>query len=161
MLATRPSTRMSTSRTTTPTTLADYMDRVFENLRNEMFTGLAPWGELWTPGLEGRWMHALTDIEDKGTSYEVRANLPGVRKENIEVRLQGRCLQIEAKEMMEKQEKTRTYLSHERSYEGFCRTIDLPEDVISEKISANYRDGVLTVNVPKSNPAPERKISVS
>ena len=161
MLATRPTHRIATVRTAPPTNLAEYMDRVFDSLRNEMFTGLAPFGELWTGGLEGRWMNALTDLEDKGTSYEVRADLPGVRKENIEVRLQGRCLQIEARESAEKETKGRTYLSHERSYEGFCRTIDLPEDVLAEKISANYKDGVLTVNVPKTTPTPERKISVS
>ncbi len=161
MLATRPTHRLSTVRAPPATSLTDYMDRVFENLRSEMFTGLAPWGELWAPGFEGRWLNALTDIEDKGNTYEVRANLPGIRKENIEVKLQGRCLTLEAKEAAEKEEKGKNYLSRERSYEGFCRTIDLPEDVLSERISANYRDGVLTVNVPKSSPTPERRISVS
>lgn len=161
MLATRPTSRPPAVHATPTTNLAEYMDRLFENMRNEMFSGLSPWGGLWAPGLEGRWLNALTDVEDKGTSYEIRANLPGIRKDNIEVKLQGHCLTIEASGTAEKEEKGKNYLSHERTYEGFCRSVELPEDVLSEKISANYRDGVLTVVVPKTNPAPERRISVA
>ncbi len=152
---------LATVRTTPTSGLAEYLDRVFDNLRSDMLTEFAPWGEMWTPGLEGRWINALTDVEDRGGTYEIRTNLPGIRKENIEVKVQGRCLEVEAKESMEKEEKGRNFLSHERSYEGFCRTIDLPEDVVAEKISAQFRDGVLTVSLPKAHPEPERKITVS
>lgn len=141
--------------------MAEYMDRLFETFRNEMMTGLLPGSFLWETGGPGRWMSALTDIEDKGSSYEIRANLPGIRKENIEVRVRGNTLELEAKAAMETEEKGKSYIFHERSYEGFHRTLDLPEGVLPEKVVANYRDGVLTVTVPKSNPAPERKITVS
>jgi HSP20 family protein len=161
MAAPRPIRALSTRPARPAANLDEYLDQLLGASRSALFPRLSPWTELWSPDLEGRWLGALADIEDKGSSYEVRANLPGVRKENIEVRLQGRCLRLEAKVATEKEEKRKNYLSHERSYEGFVRTIDLPEDVESEKIAASYRDGVLTVNLPKSHPEPERKVSVS
>ncbi len=161
MLANPPKRTVTTLRTTAPTSMGEYMDRVFETFRNEMLTGLLPRGALWEFGPEGRWMNALTDVEDRGGSYEVRADLPGVRKEDIDLRIQGRCLTIEAKETASKEEKGKNFVSRERSYEGFCRTLDLPEDVIGEKISARYENGVLTLNLPKSHPEPEKKIPVS
>ncbi|MCL4324521.1 MAG: Hsp20/alpha crystallin family protein [Candidatus Thermoplasmatota archaeon] len=160
MQSKHPNPRPATVQTTRTTGLAEYLDRAFNELRNEMLTEFAPWGEHWSPGLEGRWITALTDVEDKGDSYEIRTNLPGVHKEDIEVKIQGHCLQLEAKQAAEREEKGRNYLTHERSYEGFFRSIDLPEDVLPEKVSAWYRDGVLVVSVPKSHPEPEKMIRV-
>jgi HSP20 family protein len=140
--------------------ISNYLDQLFDNFRREMQTGFPSF--LPFPGVNTfePWFPALADVEDKGTTYEVRANLPGLRKENIDVRMQGRTLHIEATESGAKEQKGKNYLYRERSYQGFNRTIELPEDVMTEKVSAKYQDGVLTLEIPKSHPEAEKHISV-
>lgn len=140
---------------------SNYLDQLFENFRQEILTGLPSAFTLTgTRALES-WFPALADVEDKGNAYEIRANLPGLRRENIDIRLHGRTVRIDAKESTEKEQKGKTYLYHERSYQGFNRSIELPEEVVSEKASARYQDGVLTLEIPKANPEPEKHVSVS
>ncbi|MCW6167260.1 MAG: Hsp20 family protein [Thermoplasmatales archaeon] len=131
------------------------LDRALENLKSEVLFEF-PRYDLFESGPQGRWLVAPTDVVDKGDLYEVRADLPGVRKENIEVSLVGQTLQVEGKEMQEKEEKGKNYVTRERAYAGFSRSVLLPEDVVSDKISAKYEDGV-----PKAHPEPTRKIPVA
>jgi HSP20 family protein len=147
-------------RTTTPTPLTEYLDQVFDNLRQEMLTVGLPGSSLWESGFSNGLVLAPTDIEDRPSSYLVRANLPGLRKENVEVQVQGHTLRIEGKEAEEKEEKSRSYLRRERTYRGFVRTFDLPEDVVADKISAKYQDGVLSIEIPKAHPEPSKRIPV-
>jgi HSP20 family protein len=164
MLATIPKRTASLTRPPRNADLFQYMDRVFDNLRREMLTGayplstLPPFSEIEIG--ESR-LPALADIEDRGTGYEVRANLPGVRKDNLNMLMHGHTLRIDAKERAEKEEKSKNYLCRERTYQGFERTIELPEDVVPDQITARYEDGVLTLTVPKAHPEPEKKIPVS
>jgi HSP20 family protein len=138
----------------------EYVDRALENLRDEVLFEFPRYG-LLEGGPGSRWLVAPTDVVDRGNLYEVRADLPGVRKENIEVSPVGRTLQVEGKGMQEKEEKGKNYVTRERAYGGFSRSVLLPEDVVSDKISAKYKDGVLTVTVPKDHPEPARKIPVA
>jgi HSP20 family protein len=145
-----------------PTTdLSSYFDQMFENFRREMLTGFPSTFSLSGGKAFLPWFPALADVEDKGKAYEVRANLPGLSKDNIDIRLQGRTLHIEAKESAEKEQKGKNYLYQERFYQGFNRTIELPEDVVADKISARYKDGVLELDIPKAHPELEKHISVS
>ncbi len=153
-----PQRQLAIPRTTT--SLEKYVDRALENLRSEVLFEF-PRYDLFESEPQGRWLVAPTDIVDQGDLYEVRADLPGVRKENVEVSLVGRTLQVEGKEMREKEEKGKNYVTRERAYGGFSRSVLLPEDVVSDKISAKYEDGVLTVTVPKAHPEPTRKIPVA
>lgn len=153
-----PPRQLAIPRTTT--SLEEYLDRALENLKSEVLFEF-PRYDLFESGPQGRWLVAPTDVVDKGDLYEVRADLPGVRKENIEVSLVGQTLQVEGKEMQEKEEKGKNYVTRERAYAGFSRSVLLPEDVVSDKISAKYEDGVLTVTVPKAHPEPTRKIPVA
>ncbi|MDE1879361.1 MAG: Hsp20/alpha crystallin family protein [Euryarchaeota archaeon] len=155
-----PTTTTTTLRTTPVRGLSNYMDQLFENFREEMMTGLLPRSTLFEGWPSGRWFPALLDVEDKGSTYEIRTDLPGARKDEIEVKVSGHSLQIQAQQTHELSEEGKNYLCHERTYGGFERTVDLPEDVVPEKISAQYKDGVLMVSVPKAHPVPERKIPV-
>jgi HSP20 family protein len=160
MLAAKAKPRVPTVRAA-PTTMADYMDRMFENLRQEMLAGFSTLPVSFGRAGTERWLPALTDVEDKGNLYEVRTDLPGVKKENIDVRVRGPYIQIEAKESSEKDRQGKSFLSRERTYEGFSRLLDLPEDVLAEKVAARYEDGVLTLTLPKAHPEPEKKVSVT
>jgi HSP20 family protein len=160
MPARKPKPTEMAMRPTPKADLSNYLDQLFENFRQEMLTGFPSVFPISGARAFEPWFPALADLEDKGTAYEVRTNLPGLHKENIDIRMRGRTLHIDAKESGEKEQKGRNYLYQERSYQGFNRTIELPEDVMSEKISAKYQDGVLTLEIPKAHPETEKQIQV-
>ncbi|MFB6094374.1 MAG: Hsp20/alpha crystallin family protein [Halanaeroarchaeum sp.] len=91
------------------------------------------------------------DVEDRTDEYVVTADLPGVTKEDIDVELADQTLRIEA----EREEETETgdegrYVRRERSRESTSRSISLPEAVEEEGVSARFKNGVLTVTLPKA-----------
>ena len=147
------------------TDLWTQMDRIFDDLRDELFgtfgptparrggRGADPWASPYLP--------ALTDVEDTGTAYELHANVPGIPKERIDVRVHGNIVQIRAESETTQRENERTFVRRERVYRGFQRVFHLPEPVVGEKVEAKYQDGVLTVTVPKAHPLAERKVPVS
>ncbi len=138
-----------------------HFDSLFDDLHGQLFF---PFGQVFTGESGGQgFLPALTDIEDKGKHYEVRTELPGVPKEKIDVRVSGNTLVIHAESdtETETESKEKNYVRRERTYQGFHRSFELPENVLSDKVEARYQDGVLAVTVPKANPVSERKVSVS
>ena len=94
-----------------------------------------------------------TDIKDKGDHYELEADLPGVKKEDIAVDIDGDRMTISAHRSAETEEKddNSQYLRRERSYGSFSRSFDI-SNIKSEEISGAYHDGVLTLTLPKKSP---------
>jgi HSP20 family protein len=142
------------------TPLAEYFDRMFDEFHRELRAVGGPDLARWGPPSWGGWLRAMADVEDTGPAFEVRANLPGMSKDQIDVRLRGRTLRIEAHRTSESERNRRQFVSRERSYEGFSRTVELPEEVVADQMAANYVDGVLTVTVPKAHPVPEHRVVV-
>jgi HSP20 family protein len=102
-----------------------------------------------------------TDIADLGTSYEVRADLPGFSKEKIEVRVRGRVLELKAEQVAASEERNgKQYLRQERSIRSVERAFELPEPVVADQVKARYENGVLTVSIPKAHPAADQKVAV-
>ncbi|MBI4352813.1 MAG: Hsp20/alpha crystallin family protein [Candidatus Omnitrophica bacterium] len=126
--------------------------------------GLPTWGEEGEE--EGRMPYAptmaATDIEETDKEIIVKMDLPGIRKDNINVTVENNeVLRISGSRETEKEEKKETqdsrYHRHERQYGGFERTIKLPASVRDDATQAKYENGVLTIRVPK---APESKKKV-
>ncbi len=150
-----PRTRSPAPTTTFEDTFSQ-MDRLFDQIRGDLF------GTLWTtPNTSRSLLPALTDVEDKGNAYHIQMDLPRIPKEKIDIRLNGSLLTVDAQNESPKETEDPTYLRRERSYVGFHRAFELPEPVLSDKVDASYRDGVLDLTVPKARPATEQKISVS
>jgi len=100
------------------------------------------------------------DVKETADSYVFTADMPGIRKEDLDIQLAGNRLTISGKRESESsQEEGRVY-SQERSYGTFSRSFTLPEEVESAKVVAELRDGVLHLMVPKSPEVRPRKISV-
>jgi HSP20 family protein len=136
------------------------LDRMFDRLRQPFISDWAPLTV--APGTRVAFAPAALDIEDKGDSYEIRADLPGFPKESIDVRVQGSHVQVHAEQSTASEQKEGgTYLRRERSYRGFDRAFELPEPVASDKVSASYKDGVLNLSIPKAHPVAEKKITVA
>lgn len=125
--------------------------RVFKTQMDDLFND---WSALPLPSLAGQGMLSLrVDISETPSEVTVKADLPGVEQKNIDITVSGDQLTIKAEKKSEaeekKDEKGRIYHRVERSYGAFQRTMTLPFDVDPAKVSANFKDGVLTVAVPK------------
>lgn len=94
-----------------------------------------------------------TDIKDAGDHFELEADLPGFRKEDIHIDLDGSYMTITAERHAEHEEKDKAgnYVRRERSYGSFTRSFDIT-GIQSENIEASYADGVLKLNLPKKAP---------
>jgi HSP20 family protein len=100
------------------------------------------------------------DVQENAENYVFTADMPGIRKEDLDIQLAGNHLTISGKRESETvHEDTQTY-SQERSFGTFSRSFSLPEEVESGKVAAELKDGVLTLKVPKSPEVRPRKINV-
>ena len=102
----------------------------------------------------------MVDIVEDEKNYIIKAELPEVKKEDVDVRVQNGVLTITGERKAEKEEKNRKYHRVERSYGSFARSFALPANVEADKVSAAYKDGLLTVSVAKSEKAQPKQIEV-
>jgi HSP20 family protein len=110
-----------------------------------------------TAGTE--WM-PIMDVIENGGEYIVRLEAPGIHKENLDINLVGELLTITGKREIAPEVEGEGYLVRERVYGKFARTIRLPVPVAEKKVTAEYRDGVLVVHLPKAEPAPATKVLI-
>ena len=89
-----------------------------------------------------------TDVIDHGDSFELDADLPGFRKEDISLSIENDCLTISAERKLEKGDKAPNFVKRERFYGSFSRSFDL-KGIDVDKITAAYTDGVLKLTLPK------------
>jgi len=110
-----------------------------------------------TPALKMR-----VDVSEKDNAYEVKADIPGVKKEDINVRIDGNVVQIDAEVNREKESKDKSgkVLRSERYWGNISRTFSLAQDVDDTKVVATYTDGVLTLELPKKASPESKKIAV-
>lgn len=102
------------------------------------------------------------EVRDKDDEYDIRAELPGVKKDDLDIRLNDGYLTITATKSEEKNEEEKMYKKSEFSYGEFSRTIQLPQEVDADKIDAKLDNGVLKIVAPKLAKAKEtvKKINV-
>ena len=105
----------------------------------------------WTP---------LVDIIEDNNEYLVKAELPELKKEEVKVNVENGQLTISGERKSEKEEKGKKFHRIERSYGSFLRSFTLPESVNADKVSAEFKDGVLSVHLPKDEKAKPKSIEV-
>jgi len=139
------------------------MDRLFD----EFSGGLMAFPtRLGLPDVETFWRTARNlepamDFVETPENYRLTAELPGMDETNIEVKISHRNLIISGEKREEKEEKKPNFYLAERRYGSFQRSIPLPEGTPAEKIAATFKNGVLTVTLPKSEDAKkEKKIDI-
>ncbi|MGX8702106.1 Hsp20/alpha crystallin family protein [Caproiciproducens sp.] len=89
-----------------------------------------------------------TDVIDQGGKYLLKAELPGFKKEDIKIDIEGDRLTVSAEHKDETEEKKDNYIRRERKYGSFSRSFDI-SDVKANEISAEYKDGILELSMPK------------
>jgi HSP20 family protein len=102
----------------------------------------------------------LVDITEDDKEYLVKAELPELKKEEVKVKVENGELTISGERKLEKEEKGRKFHRIERSYGSFLRSFTLPENVSADKVSAEFKDGLLTVRLPKDEAAKPKAVEV-
>jgi HSP20 family protein len=100
------------------------------------------------------------DVKETDKAYTVHAEVPGVKKEDIEVSIDGNLVSIRAEVKREKEEKGETMLRTERYYGSVARSFTLATDVDEKAASAKYTDGVLELTLPKKAGSTSRRLPV-
>ena len=127
-----------------------------EMLRWDPFREMAP----IFPQLERAWMPSF-EVRENKDGYVFIADLPGVKKDDLEVSLTGYRLQISGKRDEEKEAKGDTFYTYERAYGSFSRAFTLPDTADVAHVRSELKDGVLTLVVPKKPEAQAKKIPIA
>ena len=130
--------------------MQDRMNRLFGNvyLRDE------------DTGLRGAWVPAVDIFETEGHDLVVRAELPGMSREDIEVTVENNTLLLRGEKKFDPEVKEENYRRIERTYGTFHRSFTLPNTVDTGRVAADFKNGVLTVKLPFREEAKPRSINV-
>ena len=132
------------------TTLQTEMDRLFNTLATRPDRELSREAALFPP----------VDVTETDDEYVLRAEVPGMRQEDIRVSLVENVLTLKGEKKFEKEEKKTSFHHQERVYGSFERSFTLGTPVQSEKIRAQYRNGILEVHLPKTEAVKPREIRI-
>jgi HSP20 family protein len=124
--------------------------RFFEEALNDLIQ--EPSGRPWTPSV---------DIFETENELVVKADLPEVKSEDIAINLENGILALKGERKFEHKEDKAGYHRLERGYGSFARNFSIPETVDAEKVAAAFKDGVLTITLPKKEIAKPRSIKVN
>jgi HSP20 family protein len=125
-------------------------------MRWDPFREMSP---IWNRGTGDMFVPAF-EVRENQSAILVRADLPGVKAEDLEVTLTGNRLQISGRREAEQASESDTVYTLERSYGTFARAFTLPESVDANQISTDLKDGVLTVVLPKKPEAQPKRIAI-
>ena len=134
----------------------DEMERLFEDIFGRPFFPIAwrraPARRAWSPPLEAY---------EKEEEYVVKVELPGMKKEEIEVSVMEDTLTIKGERRVEEEVKEENYYLCERCYGSFERSITLPSSVDMAKVKASYENGILEIKLPKVPEVKPRKVEIA
>ncbi|HGE71410.1 TPA: Hsp20/alpha crystallin family protein [Candidatus Poribacteria bacterium] len=133
--------------------IRDEMDRLFDEFFNFV---PARRREL----LEGEWLPNI-DVAETDDNVIVTAELPGVKQDDVSISVLNDVLTLKGEKKEEKEIKRENYHRIERSYGSFQRSVSLPTGVQADKAKATYKDGVLTVTIPKAESAKPKSIKIN
>jgi len=157
-LAVKPSENKGEITSMRPFDLWSEMDRMFDNFRTDFDELFWPWGQRNYPST------ALTqrrtppmDVADLGDRYEMHLEMPGIPKDNINIEVTQNTVEISAQYEESKEEKDKNWLRRERSSTQFYRTLELPEELKTDNIDAELKEGILILKLPKAKSKPGDK----
>jgi HSP20 family protein len=157
----KPQKKPSVLAPTAPSDLYRTFDDTFERFRNDFEDLLFPstWASTFSLMPETR-VPAM-DLEDRGKDFLLKAEMPGFKKENIEIDVQDNSVVITGEAGWKYDRKEHEYLCKERACKTFYRTVDLPEEIKVDEVTANLTEGVLEITLPKKMPKQKRKVKVT
>jgi HSP20 family protein len=135
-------------------------DEMFESFRSDFEDLLfpSPWTRVYPMMAETR--VPLVDLEDRGTDFILKAEMPGFKKEDIEIDVQEDSVEVTGNVGWKYDKKAKDYICKERACETFYRSVQLPEEIKTDEVKAILTDGVLEVVLPKKAPKKTRKVQI-
>jgi HSP20 family protein len=132
--------------------LQERMNRVFEDAAGRGWKGEEPSPTTsWSPAV---------DIYETDNQIMVQAELPGIERKDIALQLENNVLTLKGERRFEKETKQENYHRIERSYGGFSRAFTIPTIVDEDKIRADYKDGILKIELPKKEQVKSKQIKI-
>ncbi|HEV7671333.1 MAG TPA: Hsp20/alpha crystallin family protein [Thermoanaerobaculia bacterium] len=123
-------------------------------------------GDLFSPVVRGEevsnrnWLPAV-DVAETPDALTLYAELPGLSREDVDITLENNVLSVRGERKFEKDVKEESFHRIERAYGAFSRTFTLPSNVKNDGVEATFKDGVLTIRIPKVEEAKPRKIAIA
>ena len=127
------------------------MDRIFDDFDRSFAYG---------PALTITSNSPRTNLLENGDNFEVQAEVPGIAKEDLNIKIQGNYLEISGKRSVDAPEGYKTH-RNERGANTFSRSFTLPDDIDAEKVEATLKDGILYLILPKSEAAKPKQITIN
>lgn len=132
----------------------------FTDLQQEMDALLRRFDTDWNGDSSLAVASPSVDLSETNDSLQIRMDAPGMKAEEINIEVSGNTIRISGEHKEEKEEKGKTFHRLERRSGSFTRALTLPAAVKEDKVSAEYRDGVLTINLPKTEVAKTQTVKV-
>ncbi|HAM49368.1 MAG TPA: Hsp20/alpha crystallin family protein [Nitrospiraceae bacterium] len=143
-----------------PVSPFEEMERRFEEFFRRPLSLLGP---SWFPRLRIPEMEEFTptiDIFEEGSDVVVKAELPGMKKEDLDVKLTDNTITISGEKKKEEKVEKKDFYRMERSYGSFTRAFSLPSEVQTDKVKAQFKEGILEIRVPKTEEAKQKEKKV-
>ncbi len=136
--------------------------RPFEEMQKVMDRFFEEFPRIWPLTVSNETFTPAVDISETDKSYEFEIELPGMKKEDVQIEVNDGVLTVSGEKREEKKEEKKGYRKIERSYGKFERSFSLPSDVDEKNITAKFENGLLNISIPKSPEAKEsrRKIEI-
>jgi HSP20 family protein len=155
MTGTKDIVKKETSRVVSP--FAE-MEKFFEDFWRRP-SSLLGWPEMRVA--EGFEISPSVDIYEEGNELVLKADLPGITKDEVEINITDNVLTLTGEKKKEEKVERENYFRYERSHGSFCRRFHLPDEIDTEKIKAHYKEGVLEVRLPKTEEAKQKTKKIS
>lgn len=129
------------------------MSKRFSDIMDDFFNDMVSTRqETFVPSIE---------VSESDTQFEINAELPGMKKEDIDISMENNRLTISGDRSFKKEEEEKTYHRVETQYGSFSRSMQLPDNIQEDSIEATYEDGVLRITINKSKDKVRKKIEIS
>lgn len=158
-----PSRQSSSHEQTALERLWGEMENLFEHfgMRSSRQPFISPPSfDLTLPRIGSWGLAPAVDVAERDKHYEITAELPGISPSDVEVKLSNGTLTIKGEKKEEKEQRESDYVHSERRYGSFVRSFRLPDGVATDKIEAQFTNGVLSVKLPKSAEAQEKEKTI-
>jgi HSP20 family protein len=135
------------------------LEDVADRLSRALGRSLRPRNEGEEAMTSAEWVPAV-DVLETDSDYVIRAELPGIKKEDVKISVENGVLTIQGERKQETQEKGYKFHRVERAYGVFTRSFTVPDSVEESKVKAEFKDGLLSVHLPKSEKVRPKQIEV-
>ena len=129
------------------------MQRLMDRMMEDAFLSPEEWSQTFEMGLP-------LDVRENENEYIVEASIPGVNPDDLDITYDNNTLTIRGEMKSEEENKGETYHLRERRFGSFSRSLTLPSSIKADQIEANYKDGILTLTLPKAEEAKPRRIQI-